>query len=274
MGIGVLWQDSVCPRRLDIFITQPLQKYVPEANHHQHTIAHTLAIRYTMVTWDKANIERLIAALLAAHPDFSPDYRKMAVYFGQGATYDSINGQFRRFRQDANKMRGSESGTVPSTPSRRRNVASSTPRSGRGAITKSGSAKKPNYSNSNIETPTKKRESKMDSNKDDPIILDDDEESVTTPLVKHEMSEVKHENPVIKEEAKAGEVISMTDMFSAAASANNENPQHEIAATGKSPATAFPSDTPHVPDEGHLSMPLPPNRVLFFNYDDDEDIIV
>ncbi|EGD92683.1 hypothetical protein TESG_00255 [Trichophyton tonsurans CBS 112818] len=227
-----------------------------------------------MVTWDKANIERLVAALLAAHPGFTPDYSTMAVYFGQGATYDAIHGQFRRFRQDANKMRGSASGTVPSTPSRRRNAASSTPRSGRGAITKSASAKKSNYNNSNMETPTKKRELKMDSNKDDPIILDDDEEDVTTPLVKHEMSEVKHENPVIKEEAKAGEVISMTDIFSAAASADNEGPQREIAATGKSPATASPSDTPHMRDEGRLSMPLPPNRVLYFNYDDDEDIIV
>lgn len=53
------------------FIAQPLQNCVPEANHHQHTIAYTPAIQYTMVTWDKASIERLIAALLAAHPDLS-----------------------------------------------------------------------------------------------------------------------------------------------------------------------------------------------------------
>ncbi|KMU73892.1 hypothetical protein CISG_03870 [Coccidioides immitis RMSCC 3703] len=76
------------------------------------------------VVWTKDALERLIAALLASHPGFTPDYRAMAVYFGQGATYDSLQHRFREYRRMAESMtertprrnNNCRAGGVPSTP--------------------------------------------------------------------------------------------------------------------------------------------------------------
>ncbi|PGH06045.1 hypothetical protein GX51_02636 [Blastomyces parvus] len=57
------------------------------------------------ITWDKNAIDRIIGALLAAHPGFNPNYKAIAGYFGQGATYDSIQGRFRTYHKMADKMR-------------------------------------------------------------------------------------------------------------------------------------------------------------------------
>ncbi|MCJ1244223.1 hypothetical protein MMC30_001421 [Trapelia coarctata] len=50
--------------------------------------------------------KRLLAAVIAAHPDKKLlDYRKIATYYGEGTTYDSIEGQFRKIRKEAEKMK-------------------------------------------------------------------------------------------------------------------------------------------------------------------------
>ncbi|EFR00828.1 hypothetical protein MGYG_03832 [Nannizzia gypsea CBS 118893] len=231
-----------------------------------------------MVSWHKENIERLIAALLLAHPELNLNYRKMAVYFGQDASYDSIHNQFRRFRRTADEMQGALGQAAPSTPIRRRNATPSTPRSGRGAIVKPTSAQKAsNYNKFNIETPTRKAGLNVDGNIHDPIILDDDddEDNVTTPIIKHEKREVKHDITPVKEEAKPEEIISMNDMFSAAGSAEIQAPQHsQHESTAPSENAPQPSDPPsQAPGQGLYSMPFPSNRRLFFE-DDEEEIIV
>ncbi|MCJ1387215.1 hypothetical protein MMC18_000055 [Xylographa bjoerkii] len=60
-----------------------------------------------MPNWQSAEAyKRLLAAILAAHPDKKLlDYRRIATYFGDGATYDSIEGQFRKIRSEAAVMK-------------------------------------------------------------------------------------------------------------------------------------------------------------------------
>ncbi|KAK2751331.1 hypothetical protein FQN55_001066 [Onygenales sp. PD_40] len=125
------------------------------------------------IIWKQPEIERIIAALLAAHPGFTPDYKTMAQYFGQGATYYSIEGRFRSYRKLAEEMKREGPATI-STPPRRANA---TPGSSR--VSKSGAIKKTRASDP--ATPSRAGKGKRAAM--EAIILDDD--SDTTP-VKHE----------------------------------------------------------------------------------------
>ncbi|KAG7010096.1 hypothetical protein G7Y79_00001g003680 [Physcia stellaris] len=59
--------------------------------------------------------KRLIAAMLAAQ-GHKPDYRKIATYFGDNTTYDSIEGRFRPLRKLAETLKEEvESSTRTST---------------------------------------------------------------------------------------------------------------------------------------------------------------
>ena len=89
------------------------------------------------------------------------DYRKIATMYGQGATYDSIEGRFRIIRKEAAAMKAEiESGARPAAPPRNANAGGSnagpnTPKKAKTAIKKektiSGRVTK-----SNASTPTKK----------------------------------------------------------------------------------------------------------------------
>ena len=89
------------------------------------------------------------------------DYRKIATMYGQGATYDSIEGRFRIIRKEAAAMKAEiESGARPSAPPRNSNAGGSnagptTPKKAKTAIKKektiSGRVTK-----SNASTPSKK----------------------------------------------------------------------------------------------------------------------
>ncbi|KAL1616245.1 hypothetical protein SLS54_008538 [Diplodia seriata] len=71
---------------------------------------------------------RLLAALVAAS-DNSIDYKKVAYFFGQGATYDAIEGRFRIAKRMANDLKQeaeNEGRQMPSTS--RVKSANSTPR--------------------------------------------------------------------------------------------------------------------------------------------------
>ena len=47
------------------------------------------------------------------------DYRRIATYYGEGTTYDAIEGQFRKIRAEAAKMKSEvESGVAPQAPPR------------------------------------------------------------------------------------------------------------------------------------------------------------
>ncbi|EEH17269.1 hypothetical protein PABG_07356 [Paracoccidioides brasiliensis Pb03] len=115
------------------------------------------------ITWDKKAIERIIGALLVAHPGFTPDYKTMAVYFGQGATYDSMQGRFREYRRIAESMRQENPGSK--TPLRR------TPGSGR--VSKSTSSAKHNQMQTPI-TPSKSGKGKRGYGISDAILIEEE----------------------------------------------------------------------------------------------------
>ncbi|KAL3485418.1 hypothetical protein BJX62DRAFT_242984 [Aspergillus germanicus] len=59
-----------------------------------------------MVNWKSIeNQQRLVATLLAANPGLKLDYPKMAAIFSQGATYDTIESQFRKYRKQADELK-------------------------------------------------------------------------------------------------------------------------------------------------------------------------
>ncbi|KAL1959052.1 hypothetical protein VTO42DRAFT_3293 [Malbranchea cinnamomea] len=125
---------------------------------------------------DPKMVERLIPALLAAHPGFTPNYSAMAVYFGHGASYDSIESRFRPYRQTAAEMRAETPHGATVTPSRRLGDPPSTPRITNGRISKAGSSsrKTSTVRSADPETPTNKCKDKDIMRKT--IVLDDDDD--------------------------------------------------------------------------------------------------
>ncbi|KAK6361689.1 hypothetical protein TWF730_005403 [Orbilia blumenaviensis] len=57
------------------------------------------------ISWSSDNYVKLLAALIAAHPELKLDYHKIAVYFGDGATYDAIQSCMRRVKSKAEELR-------------------------------------------------------------------------------------------------------------------------------------------------------------------------
>ncbi|KAB8265653.1 hypothetical protein BDV32DRAFT_144174 [Aspergillus pseudonomiae] len=149
-----------------------------------------------VVNWENhESTNRLIASILAAHPDLKLDYHVMALVFGQGATYDSIEGRFRRYRKIADELRDeAHSRGITDIPRYAgRNHASGgssastprTPRGPRGGITKStpSSSRSRNYRHT--QTPTK-RKTKPGRSVMDAIYVDDadtEEESKIKPEI-------------------------------------------------------------------------------------------
>ncbi|PGH18810.1 hypothetical protein AJ79_00223 [Helicocarpus griseus UAMH5409] len=126
------------------------------------------------ITWDKKAIEHIIGALLAAHPGFVPEYKTMALYFGNGATYDSMQGRFREYRKIAERMRQENPGAVGSETPVRRNP--STPGSGR--VTKPTSTAKNRRIQGNPTTPTKSVKGKRGVGMMGAILLDGENDSL------------------------------------------------------------------------------------------------
>ncbi|KAI9814030.1 MAG: hypothetical protein M1827_003494 [Pycnora praestabilis] len=102
------------------------------------------------VDWKKPDsFTRLLAAVMAAH-DMKLNYRLIASLYGNGATYDSIEGRFRIIKKDAQALRAaldshpSSSPTLaltnPSTPKKARHAAGAG--SANGTPTKAGSTGK------------------------------------------------------------------------------------------------------------------------------------
>ncbi|KAI9680346.1 MAG: hypothetical protein M1829_001232 [Trizodia sp. TS-e1964] len=58
------------------------------------------------INWnEKDSFARLLAAVLAAHPEVKLNYRAIASMYGQGATYDAVEGRFRIIKKDAKVLR-------------------------------------------------------------------------------------------------------------------------------------------------------------------------
>ncbi|KAF2087544.1 hypothetical protein K490DRAFT_65374 [Saccharata proteae CBS 121410] len=80
------------------------------------------------IDWkSQESYQRLLGALVAAS-DHNIDYRKVAYFFGQGATYDAIEGRFRIAKKTAEALQheATSSGRAMPTSTRRKSVT--TPR--------------------------------------------------------------------------------------------------------------------------------------------------
>ncbi|OJD15675.1 hypothetical protein AJ78_04093 [Emergomyces pasteurianus Ep9510] len=117
------------------------------------------------IAWNKAAIERIIGALLASHPGFTPNYKTMAVHFGQGATYDSIQGRFREYRRIAKIMRQDNPGPSSSRAPVGRNIGS-------GRVSKPGSTARGHRTQTPL-TPTKYAKVKVENSVLDDLLIDE-----------------------------------------------------------------------------------------------------
>jgi len=74
------------------------------------------------IVWNSANYVKLLAAVLAAHPELKPKYAQIAVFFGEGTTYDAIEGCMRPIRRRAQALReeveGGDRADIPPAPSK------------------------------------------------------------------------------------------------------------------------------------------------------------
>ena len=65
--------------------------------------------------------QRLLAAIYAASPQ-SHNYQKIATLFGEGATYDAIEGRFRIIKREAARLAAEvEAGARPAAPAKKGN---------------------------------------------------------------------------------------------------------------------------------------------------------
>ncbi|CRG89787.1 hypothetical protein PISL3812_06826 [Talaromyces islandicus] len=98
-----------------------------------------------MVNWKAPGAnDRLMGALLAAHTEFKPNYHKIATVFGQGATYNSVEAQFRKYRKIADNLAKGAQENASSSNNNAARPKNATPRSSQtNGITKSsGSGKR------------------------------------------------------------------------------------------------------------------------------------
>ncbi|KAL9073463.1 MAG: hypothetical protein Q9161_002884 [Pseudevernia consocians] len=123
------------------------------------------------VNWkDPDAFTRLLAAMVAAQ-DMKLDYRKIASMYGNGATYDSIEGRFRIIKKDATALKAEvDSGDRPGAPARGAvSVKATTPKKIKSTIStpKKGKTLGGRVNKSNA-TPTKKRDYAMKGIKEEP----------------------------------------------------------------------------------------------------------
>lgn len=123
------------------------------------------------VNWkDPDAFPRLLAAMVAAQ-DMKLDYRKIATMYGNGATYDSIEGRFRIIKKDAAALKAEvDNGDRPEASRRGAvSVNAITPKKTKSTISTPKKEKtlggRVNKSNA---TPTKKRDHAIKGIKEEP----------------------------------------------------------------------------------------------------------
>ncbi|EKG18328.1 hypothetical protein MPH_04410 [Macrophomina phaseolina MS6] len=122
------------------------------------------------IDWkSQESYQRLLAALVAAN-DNSIDYKKVAYYFGQGATYDSIEGRFRIAKRMANDLKREAEEEGRQMPTSRARSTTSTPRKPKAqrpttATTANGESSQNSVQSGRIEksTPSKRQRSLDDA---------------------------------------------------------------------------------------------------------------
>ncbi|MCJ1462307.1 hypothetical protein MMC07_000907 [Pseudocyphellaria aurata] len=103
------------------------------------------------IDWNnKDSFKRLLAAMVAAQ-DMKLNYSKIAMMYGQGATYDAIEGHFRKIKKDAVQLREEQDIRVAGAPSsptptpkkpRKKEKAETTPAVLGGRVKKSSASKR------------------------------------------------------------------------------------------------------------------------------------
>ncbi|KAI9774804.1 MAG: hypothetical protein M1840_000020 [Geoglossum simile] len=96
-----------------------------------------------MVNWSaKESFTKLLAAIYAAHPGVKFNFSEIAHFFGDGATYDAIEGRFRIIKKEAADLRKKAGEPGPSSARRRKSISRQPVLTGR--VTKrSGRGRKP-----------------------------------------------------------------------------------------------------------------------------------
>jgi hypothetical protein len=85
-----------------------------------------------MVNWAaKESFTKLLAAIYAAHPGVKFNFSEIAHFFGDGATYDAIEGRFRIIKKEAATLRKNAGEPGPSTNRRRKAVSQQSVLTGR-----------------------------------------------------------------------------------------------------------------------------------------------
>ncbi|KAI9856887.1 MAG: hypothetical protein M1813_008724 [Trichoglossum hirsutum] len=94
-----------------------------------------------MVNWTvKESYTRLLAAIYAAHPSVRFNFNEIARFYGEGATYDAIEGRFRAIKKEATSLREvAASDPDPATNKRKKRASSQSQSVLTGRITKRGS---------------------------------------------------------------------------------------------------------------------------------------
>ncbi|TKA77588.1 hypothetical protein B0A49_01741 [Cryomyces minteri] len=112
-----------------------------------------------MPDWKKAeSFTRLLAAMVAATPEMKLDYRKIASYYGEGATYDSVEGRFRVIKKEAQQLKAEiEGGVRAEAPPRGTTKSPRKPRTPKKAADSANGVKTGRVTKSANGTPSKKR---------------------------------------------------------------------------------------------------------------------
>ncbi|KAL4915793.1 hypothetical protein BDW62DRAFT_219194 [Aspergillus aurantiobrunneus] len=152
-----------------------------------------------MVNWKSVeSLHRLVAAIIAANPSNKLDYNAIAAIFGQSATYDSIEGQCRKYRKMADELRAEaerQGVSLAKIPRGRQTGTPQTPRGPRNGITKSATpstGKGRKSAAKGLSTPTKRGVRNLaGDNLTDAIFIendDDDDDDNADVKVKTEVS--------------------------------------------------------------------------------------
>ncbi|KAK2766226.1 hypothetical protein FQN54_007742 [Arachnomyces sp. PD_36] len=208
------------------------------------------------INWqDKESTDRLIGAMLAAHPGFKPNYGGMAKLFGRGATYDAMEGRFRTYRKHAETLKREAAtnginineGTVGG---RSGGGTPRTPRSGKGGVSKSGGKKGDSSTAKSLKThfdttPTKPGKSGPvpGTNRSEAIALDesDDDNMQVKKEIKKEMADLLFGSPA-KPKLKKRQSTRLFDIASENASEKVDSQSNGYVAP--------PESEPEVDDSG------------------------
>ncbi|KAL4890507.1 hypothetical protein BDV59DRAFT_204222 [Aspergillus ambiguus] len=209
-----------------------------------------------MVNWkDTESTDRLIAAMLAGQPGLKLDYSAIATFFGQGATYDAIEGRFRRYRKMAEDLKAD---------ARRRgitNIPPRTPRAPRSNRTKASSsgrnkrsAQAPDHA-----SPTKRRAAASEGQSlMDAILVDDNKDEADTDSkvkIQHDLT-VDDDVEIVEAPGSVSSTATITKSESPGRGSRVRVASNSVKLENGAPAPARESLVLTVADPAHFGPPV------------------